>query len=1604
MFRRIVFLLALMFAGAFSALAQPVVSYILPDICAPGMNIYAEIYAPYNAHLGNNRNFGVDGFYSNNPDSDVRVECFNPADTNLITFGPIVVSWYGRLISTQVFVNPTAMPQSWDWAQGISAPFRVFANGSYSNVDTIFIVQPFTMGDIRGSGERVLGEGILGRRSKRGAMLIDYVVLANASYTVSTADRDFYKPGSQGYLPFILIAQWGVWGEGGARISVDGGLGMVQNAGPGGGGGGGRFCDRLFGSGRGEDGGAGYTGGGPGGTNDLNGGGDKRNVGRGTGSDGTSLNGMPPGYTHLYWESAGGGTGHPFGAPGEGSYTQGDESRIGGYGGGSGYKNDQAGGSGGYSTAGHGLGQTGGKSHGNLPVVPIAGGSGAASGNPQGGIVEVCAGSGGGGGGAIRICAEIIDNVALSAAGARGGEPGGGHRGGHGSGGHIAAQAKQYIQRMSLSAPGGSYGSNSGGSGRIRWDTHNFGSDVGYPSGGESVFRGPTTDTSKFAYRTHTLTGSRNDNASIKLWLKAENGPWQDVTSALNYVNPTSWEALLTLPAPDSVFYFTVLQELPNPIADTFAYTPQYIFSQAAANVLRINKKSRCVPDTLLYANVIACIDTSVSVTAWIRNKGEGVLILDFDNSTFMYGFPGFELVSPKVKTYVAPNDSVAVVIKYIYNRWPTNQIVDVLWVQHNDSSGLVSNPLEIVYIVNIDQFNFHAVKPDLKTRLDTLYLGTVCKNMATEGEFAVINNSDIKITLMDNMISSGRLSAEITGKIMLSPSGDTTTVRVWFDGSNTIGKRIYELVLKMEECPDEDYFDTVYVVVDVVESDLVLQITDPLPPNILQVRTNQRGIIKALLTNNGTAPAEIDNLEIQPNPPFRIISPILPILLNPSRTIEVEIEFAPITEGMFSGRLTAFSAELRGEELSCPDTVSVDFQAEALFSAVTLSKSTLDFGDVLWCETKLDTFFVGNSEESTTSYRIISDPVISGTGFAYYRIITKPQIPRTLQPGETAMYVVEFTPGKGSAEIINASISIKTDNSADEEITVLLTGNREKIIIEILPTNEVNFGDVLIESTWIPKIKFYNRSSKAANLKLLAIQKIAGEIETTLNFPDAEIPPKDSAFIEPKFVFKSVTLLELRLVFISDYPCPDTIVITFRANGIKGSLDYPDSIHFGNLRPCETLTRQVCLENTGSTKIAISDIRLPVGSPFSFADAITLPDTILPGENLCFDVIFDSFKLKAEKHIGNLLVTAIIDNKFQIIDIKLIGDVRTEVSVSPARLDFGRVLIGRKSEMQFSIGFTGNWELALVNLEFSSGAGAFRELPPVIDNEILHRGSRISTIEFSPTYVAIYRDTARILFYHQPLCDEPDTLFVELVGEGFDGSTLELWLPDTLVTPKLENFRLPVLAKVAESDRRIERLLLDSLEISFDRSLFYPVSIDKGEIYKNIVNDNIRTLGIKDILKSDITPNRSEILHITGYTMLGEEKECVMTIDKAIINETSDVAAVETFPGKLKIEICEEGGDRLLSLTAPKTLSANPNPAVETLEVSAFTSEAGDCSVELVNALGQKKLLKRWTNPKSNLSSERILINTNSISAGYYYLIFTTTAGALVEPVMIVK
>ncbi len=1585
-----------------SLISQPRISYIIPDIGAPGMNVYVDIICPFDPDNvpASAQNFWLDSIYRNNPGDVVRLECVNPSDAQKITFGPIIVSWGGRMISSQVFIRPSVQPNSWDWnllSSSFRIPYKVTVMGVSSNIDTFYIVNPFHIGDATGIAHWTLGSGSLGKRSKRGAMIVDSMILANVSYNVSTIDCDPSTPANEAFLPFVLLSIGKVQGGNNTKITVDGEIsagGHGGHAGPGGGGGGGRFCDVNSGGTQGDDGGDGFTGGGKGGENRvIGGGGSLKSVGFGTGSNpskGYSINGIyPPKQNPNSYEASGGGTGHPFGKPGVGTADGNSDDPMGGFGGGSGYQQRKNGGSGGYATNGISSGtQNGGRMYGNSMVVPIAGGSGGASGNPQKlnpfSAIE-CSGSGGGGGGAVRLYAPIISNISLTAEGGEGHTGDNGAHGGGGSGGSVSYHTRIAINGGIANTTGGMGGGVPGGAGRIRHDypIWNFGPVTVPPEA--TKYRGPTTDTSNFVKRQFNLTGSRNVAENLHFFIKPESGVWQEIIQVLPPV--ANWQIPLDLQGDDSLYFFAVIQDVTNPFQNMtdHLWDPEAVMSQSAANIFRVILLPVIDSDTLISFRIVGCEGNTHDDTIQIHNIGKANLIMRMDSSGFKNPGSGFSIVTPTNIVSVAPADSQEVIVRYTYQPGQTGIIRDTLIIYNNDYESRYK-PWQIAYEAIIDSVDYYLLDILSPFHIDTIDFGKVCVGDKKEVYFNFKNASSIDINIADLVFSSTTdYDGGISGKRTI-PLGDTSTIYVSFKPTSE-GIITAKLFVSSLECPS--VIDTVTLIGEGVRTD----ITFSNDITFTDIKVGTRDTLTTYLRNTGSSDALITTLPIL-NPPFKVLYsvPSVPILLKKDEGVEVYIEYAPTVEGNDSTNYFAYSV-MQGK--SCIDTAFIRVKGNSVIPLIELNKYSIDFGLLGMCRTKLDTIIVTN--RGTGAVSITSRGQITGANPAFFRIVTEPSnVPYTLLPNSSEMYIIEFIPSVGASGTKNADFSISTDEPSIPNIVVPLTARSDSI--RVSAPSMIDFGAVPIGEIRTQTITLTNNSEFDVHVLRVEIDNS----NVSLNPQTATIAANGGTAdfdISMNFINSGVQTAHLKFIF--DIPCPDSLIVDVKGDGLVGNIENTTSLDFGILAPCEDSVLIVMVTNTGTASIELLPnpyLRGLDKSLFNILDTNSYTKILNPGDSCFIDVQFHPQGSTDGIKQAELAIPIFMNNDTMEVVTSLRGERRSGILMIPNQVAFGNVTVGSTAERKLVLKNVGTLPVTIVPISFF---GNFRTNPDPIPITILQPGdSLVVTIQFTPDSLKYYEDT---MHFGIQVLTCIDSVSVIVNGRGSPEKSMRVWLPHLPdVSPDQDGYRIPVYGKLENPNETLMGSTFVA-DIGFDSTLFFPVSMSKGNILslsrdrKNVVI----SIQVSDV---NISKTDSLLTEIIGYTLLGDTTYTDLRwLDfQWTGGETINPPTMEN--GSLEIQICRRGQDRLLRHGSPIAMSVSPNPADEFLEVNITVLETGSYKIELMGLTGDGSKIKEWDVKLNSDIDYHYNLELENVSSGIYYLILKSPTRRIVIPVMVVK
>ena len=1597
---------------------QVVISYIQPDIVAPGMNSYIEFIAPYNAY----GNFGADGTYYNELNSPIKIEVVNPADIWKVTFGPVVVSWQGRLISTQVFAHPALKPNSWDWSllsNEFKIKVRVNKNGVLSNEVDLYIVKPFPFGDRNTSSERILGEGTLGKRSPRGAMIVDRMILANAKYFVSTNDTDPNTPGNQGYLPFILISKGSIVGGNNTIISVDGGTDggqqRLQDAGPGGGGGGGRFYDAGWfcdNSRNGDDGGNGFVGGGAGGRNNssilvvsnsmkLPGVGSFEDTSK-TPARGYSLNGIPPSYKDSVYESAGGGTGHPFGRSGEHCNDGNKCIPSGGYGGGSGVKHNTPGGSGGYATDGGGNNNSGGKAIGNRMIVPLAGGSGGASGNPQ----SVCnfSGSGGGGGGALMIYAPEIRNVKISAKGAQGQNGVNSSNGGGGSGGAVITSAKIAVDNggdQSIFIEGGKAGGGTnqyGGWGRVRRDAPIWNVFVGgAASVAETYYQGPTTDTTQFIKPLvpFTITGTKKFEDSLELWLKPETRPWTKVGTIPS--GQIFWELQMLLDRTDSVYYFLAMQSVPNPEKiNEYRSEPDFIMTQAAANVLILEKipEFHCT-DTLFTDTLLACDGQQVSFKAKIHNLGDADLILNR-----AYSVRGF--ISANVNNVVVPPfDSTEIIITYLYNKNQPLKVVDTLLIEHNDYWTQLSNPFPIAFDITLKElrlasnlhkfispFNHEINLNNVKSYTINACLGETYKILAS-----VQNATDTVLNLEQISTNNSNSSALILGNKKITPL-DTATFELTIL-ANTKGISKYYFYYKLLEC--DNIIDSLEIILNTKEAELTFLDSGEFP----DTRIGNSNTKTIRLKNTGETKVYLRSISIDiiGSSDFIIlgINPPIPDTLYPNDEIQITVRFAPtIQSNNINGQLLANTISTVS---SCQYDILLPLKGMGIQANVFVSKYLIDFDTLYLCDNAFDTIYVKNPSNSTARFFITKPATIKGS--PAFKIHSQPQTPIGLSPNDSVFYTIKFEQGYPGNHI--AELTIYTDETGSEEIKVQIKGTKDTLNVEIIP-NPINLGNVAVGQTVNTNFSIHNKGLLPLNLSNIKFANL--NVQGTFNPTTSEIKPNQSLSVNLTIlVDKKINPNEL--INITFEECQWETNENLVLNKLFSRVTTNSPINFGIVSGCEDTVKTILVANTGDAAFTLNSwtIEGVDRNLFEFrGQSLTLPADIQPGKDFQMLIAFTPLLSTNGNKQAYVKFGAKCNGEDTTIIVNLIGEKRSTAIAVPDNLNFGNRVINTFTQQIFTLKNEGLFPIQILSINTPRNYPNIFEIKPDYTGYILQPGESITfTISFTPTELIKYIDTLIIQTKYKN-CEE--NIYVSLEGTGIPPRIMTLRLPRIeLIDPRTENHSIPIFAKV-ENDTLLN-YKIDTLEISFNRALFYPKTLQNGQIlYKYIVNGKyLLGLQINNINLNELN-KEVEIARLVGDVLLGNDTATTLEFSRIGQFDTERVQRIETTNGYLSIKVCREGGNRLLEVqNNPVGITISPIPITEDAEIKLKLLEIGYHKLELFNLNGNLiKEIASFIITHNEAKEKSLVLNIRDISNGVYLLKLTTPTSYVTTLIVVNK
>ena len=206
------------------------------------------------------------------------------------------------------------------------------------------------------------------------------------------------------------------------------------------------------------------------------------------------------------------------------------------------------------------------------------------------------------------------------------------------------------------------------------------------------------------------------------------------------------------------------------------------------------------------------------------------------------------------------------------------------------------------------------------------------------------------------------------------------------------------------------------------------------------------------------------------------------------------------------------------------------------------------------------------------------------------------------------------------------------------------------------------------------------------------------------------------------------------------------------------------------------------------------------------------------------------------------------------------------------------------------------------------------------------------------------------------------------------------------LISPTATNFPLPIYITADRNIWRYSNFTIDSLIIEIDKYIFYLKSVDNG----NIENYNDGLILLRNIKLPDIKANeKTLLLNLFGDMLLYIDSSDISL--KSVVFIEALTEEPELIDGYITLNICEDGGERLLSSGNIPSIIISDNPLTNILKTEIKVLEVGNYSLEIVDILGKTEIVKEWSVSKDDVKEFAFEIQTIMYGNGSYFLVLNT-------------
>jgi hypothetical protein len=315
---------------------------------------------------------------------------------------------------------------------------------------------------------------------------------------------------------------------------------------------------------------------------------------------------------------------------------------------------------------------------------------------------------------------------------------------------------------------------------------------------------------------------------------------------------------------------------------------------------------------------------------------------------------------------------------------------------------------------------------PQLTISAANLSFGSVALNTATTQSLILTSSGTSPVTVNSATITGAGFSTAQSFPVTLNPS-QTLTLQVQFDPA-TAGALIGQLTITSSSTtgsPSQVALSGTGTAGSGPQATPQLSVSAS-SLGFGSVSDNTTATQYLTLTSTGTSPVTVNSATIA-GTGYSIVQSF-PVVLNPSQSLTLQIQFVPTTAGTLTGQLTINSNSTTGS------TVQVALSGTGTSTPnpqLTVSAPSLSFGSVTVNTATTQSLTLASTG---TSPLTINSVTIIGTGFTIAQTF-----PVTLNPSQALNLQVQFDPTAAGA--LNGQLTINSNSTTGATAQVTLSG-----------------------------------------------------------------------------------------------------------------------------------------------------------------------------------------------------------------------------------------------------------------------------------------------------------------------------------------------------------------------------------------------------------------------------------------------------------------------------------------------------------------------------------------------------------------------------------